>query len=140
VEKTGPAKDPAGKAVACNGLDGPTASQMWWRFVRGRPVRGVTCALRAWLATYFMDQGKRALVLSWDHASWHVSQAVQGWITAYKRHAKHEGGCRVIVCRFPRKSPWLNPIEPQGVPGKRAVVEPARVLSTAELIQRVCAS
>jgi transposase len=99
----------------------------------------VTCALLAWLAAYFAAQGKRALVLIWDHASWHVSQAVQEWLKAHNRIAKHEGGCRLIVCRLPSKSPWLNPIEPTWVHGKRAVVEPARVLSMAELMQRVCA-
>jgi hypothetical protein len=33
----------------------------------------------------------------------------------------------------------LNPIEPKWVHGKRAVAEPVRLLSTAELMQRVCA-
>jgi transposase len=139
MEKTVPAKDPEGKAMACYGLYVPTASQMLLRFVRGRPVSGVTCAFLAWLATYFSAQGKRALVLIWDNASWHISQAVQEWLTAHNRHAKQEGGCRVIVCRLPSKSPWLNPIEPKWVHGKRAVVEPAHALSTAELMQRICA-
>jgi DDE superfamily endonuclease len=139
VEKTVPAKDPEGKAVACYGLYVPTASQILWRVVRGRPVSGVTCAFLAWLATYFTAQGQRALVLIWDNASWHVSQAVQAWIKTHHRHAIQEGGCRLIVYRLPSKSPWLNPIEPKWVHGKRAVVEPARVLATAELIQRVCA-
>ena len=96
VEKTVPAKDPEGKAVACYGLYVPTAHHMLLRFVRGRPVSVVTCAFLAWLATYFTAQGKRALVLIWDNASWHVSQAVQEWITAHNRHAKQAGGCRVI--------------------------------------------
>ena len=109
------------------------------RFVRGRPVSGVTGAFLAWLATYLTAQGTRALVLIWDHASWPVSQAVQEWITAHNRHAKQEGGCRLLVCRLPSKRPWLNAIEPTGVHGKRAVVEPARVLSMTELMQRVCA-
>ena len=102
-------------------------------------MRVVTCALLAWLALDCTAQGKRALVLSWDKASWHVSAAVQEWITAHNRQAKHEGGCRVVVYRLPSKSPWLTPIEPKWVHGKRAVVEPARLLSLAELIQRVCA-
>jgi hypothetical protein len=139
VEKTVPAKDQEGKAVACDGLYVPTAHHRLLRFVRGRPVSVVTCAFLAWLASYFTAQGKRALVLIWDHASWHVSQTVQAWITAHNRHAKHEGGCRMIVCRLPSKSPWLNPIEPTWVHGKRAVVEPARVLSMTDLMQRVCA-
>jgi DDE superfamily endonuclease len=139
VEKTVPPEDPEGKAVACYGLYIPTANQMLLRFVRGRPVSVVTCVFLAWLAVYFTAQGKWALLLIWDNASWHVSQAAQAWIKAHNRKAKHEGGCRFIVCRLLSKSPWLNPIEPKWVHGKRAVVEPARVLSMAELIQRVCA-
>lgn len=139
VEKTVPAKDPEGKAVACYGLYVPTANQMLWRFVRGRPVSMVTCAFLAWLAVYFAAQGKRALLLIWDNASWHGSQVVQEWIKAHNRKAKQAGGCRCLVCRLPSKSPWLNPIEPKWVQGKRAVVEPTRVLPMAELMQRVCA-
>jgi hypothetical protein len=139
VEKTVPAKDPEGKAVACYGLDVPTANQMWLRFVRGRPVSMVTCAFLAWLAVYFAAQGTRALWLIWDNASWHGSQVVQEWIKAHHRKAKQAGGCRFLVCRLPRKSPWLNPMEPKWVHGTRAVVEPTRVLPMAELMQRVCA-
>jgi hypothetical protein len=139
VEQTVPAKDPEGKAIACYGLYVPTTNHMLLRFVQGRPVSVVTCAFLAWLATYFAAQGKRALVLVWDNASWHVSHAVQEWIKVHNRQAKQEGGCRVIVCRLPSKSPWLNPIEPKWVHGKRAVVEPARWLSMTELMQRVCA-
>jgi hypothetical protein len=138
VEKTVPAKDPGGKVVACYGLYVPRAHHMLLRFVQGRPVSGVTCTFLAWLAPYFTAQGKRALVLIWDNASWHVSQTVREWITVYNRQAKRDGGCRIMVCRLPSKSPWLNPIEPKWVHGKRAVVEPARVLSMSELMQRVC--
>ena len=46
---------------------------------------------------------------------------------------------RIVVCGLPVKSPWLNPIEPKWVHGKRKVVEPTRLLSAAELEQRVCA-
>jgi hypothetical protein len=38
---------------------------------------------------------------------------------------------------LPIKSPWLNPIEPKWVHGKRRVVEPDRLLPAAELIERV---
>lgn len=46
---------------------------------------------------------------------------------------------RILPCRLPSKSPWLNPIEPKWVHGKRAVMEPERVLPTQELAERVCA-
>ena len=99
VEKAGPAKAPEGKAVAGYGVYGPTVHHMRWRVGRGRPVSVVTCAFLAWLATHFTAQGKRALVRIWDNASWPVSQAVQEGLNAHHRPAKHEGGCRVMVCR-----------------------------------------
>ncbi|GHO60393.1 hypothetical protein [Ktedonobacter robiniae] len=47
---------------------------------------------------------------------------------------------RIIPCWLPTKSPWLNRIEPKWVHGKRAIVEPARLLMASELKQRVCDS
>ena len=46
---------------------------------------------------------------------------------------------RSEACYLPSKSPWLNSIEPKLMHGKRAIVEPARVLSPDELAERVCA-
>jgi hypothetical protein len=31
------------------------------------------------------------------------------------------------------KSPWLNPIEPKWAPGKKAIVEPERLLAANEV-------
>ena len=42
------------------------------------------------------------------------------------------------TCRS--RVPWLNPIEPKWAHGKRRVVEPARLLTADELIDRVCAA
>src|SRR4051794_4703468 len=39
---------------------------------------------------------------------------------------------------LPSRSPWLNPIEPRWMHGKRAVVEPDRKLTAAELQRRLC--
>jgi hypothetical protein len=39
---------------------------------------------------------------------------------------------------LPLKSPWLNRIEPKWVHAKRAIAEPDRLLSKAELIGRIC--
>jgi hypothetical protein len=83
--------------------------------------------------------GKRALVLVWDNAAWLTCQAVRAWIKRHTRQAQQEGGWRLIVCRLPSQSPWLNPIEPKGVHGKRAVAAPARLLERPERMQRVCA-
>ncbi|HEY0020233.1 MAG TPA: transposase, partial [Longimicrobium sp.] len=69
----------------------------------------------------------------------HVSREVRTWIKEHNRAVKRSGtGVRILVCRLPTKSPWLNPIEPKWVHRKKQVVEPARKLSGAELKQRVC--
>ena len=46
----------------------------------------------------------------------------------------------MVSCYLPTKSPWLTPIEPQWLHGKRRVAEPARLLSADELLRRVCAA
>lgn len=63
-----------------------------------------------------------------------------GWIGAHNRAVKQGGkGVRTVACRLPTKSPWLNPIEPQGMHGKRRIVELARVLTADEIAECVCA-
>jgi hypothetical protein len=108
------------------------------RFVNGRPVSQVTCDYLAWIADRLARDHKKALVLIWDHASWHLSTIVRKWLNAHNQRAKHEGGCRLLVCQLPSKSPWLNPIEPRWVHGKRAMMEPTRLLTAQELIERIC--
>jgi hypothetical protein len=130
--------DKTPKAVACYGLYLPETNQMRLRFVDNRPISAVTCLFLHWLLDGFSADGKRALFLIWDNASWHISKEVISWIKAYNRNAKRQGRCRLIVCRLPVKSPWLNPIEPKWLHGKRAIVEPDRVLSADELKQRIC--
>lgn len=112
---------------------------MLLRFVQGRPISQVTCDFLGWLAEQMVQAGKRALVLIWDNASWHISRIVRDWLKAYNRRVKVEGGCRLVVCCLPSKSPWLNAIEPKWVHGKRAIMEPVRTLTAAQLMERVCA-
>lgn len=47
-------------------------------------------------------------------------------------------GVRIVPCFLPKKSPWLNAVEPKWVHGKRKVVEPDLVLAAYELADRVC--
>jgi hypothetical protein len=63
---------------------------------------------------------------------------VRTWVKEHNRIAKEKGTCRLIICRLPSKSPWLNPIEPKWLHGKRAIAEPVRTLPMAEFITRVC--
>jgi len=111
---------------------------MLLRFAAGRPVSGVTCAFLAWAAERLAAERVRVLVLVWDNAGWHVSRAVRAWIADHNRRTKLTGGCRLLVCRLPSRSPWLNPIEPKWAHGKRAVAEPEHKLAGDELKRRLC--
>jgi hypothetical protein len=52
------------------------------------------------------------------------------------RAGKKEG-VRPVVCQLPVKSPWLNPIEPKWLHGKRAVGEQGGELDEIELMTRI---
>ena len=148
IEKTPHPDDPEPNALACYGLlvrsyaqARPPSEQVWLRFADGNPNSRLTIDYLQWCCAKLQAEGKKALLLIWDNASWHVSQAVQSWITTHNQQVKHSGqGVRLLVCPLPTKSPWLNPIEPMWVHGKRRVAEPEEVLSPTELAERVCAT
>ena len=141
-EKARPKTDPEPKALACYGLlvrhvpNQP--EQMLLRFVARRPVSPETTAFLAWCSARLSAQGLTAVLLIWDNASWHISHEVRTWLWQHNRKVKQTGqGVRILACRLPSKSPWLNPIEPKWVHGKRAIVEPDRLLSAQEIMERV---
>jgi len=138
-EMTVAKQDADPKAMACYGILRADTQEVLVRFVDGRPVSHVTTAFLAWVCELLKAEGKKALLLVWDNASWHISKEVRGWIRAHNHQAKREAGVRILVCQLPVKSPWLNRIEPKWVHAKRAVVEPDRPLSKVGLIQRICA-
>jgi hypothetical protein len=125
-------------ALACYGVLRQDTGGMMLRFVDGRPVSQVTEDFLAWVCGELAREGKRALLLVWDNASWHISQRVSAWIKRHNRTAKREGGVRIVVCQLPVKAPWLNPIEARWVHGKRAILEPDRALTAQEVKDRVC--
>ena len=114
--------------------------QMLLRFVEGRPVSAVTTAFLAWCSDAVgrarahrraADLGQRVVA----HQPRGPDVAAQ-----HNHHVKQTGqGVRILACRLPSKSPWLNPIEPKWVHGKRAIVEPDRLLSAPEVMERVYA-
>jgi hypothetical protein len=135
--------DPDPKALACYGMLDSDRNQMHLRFVAGRPVSQVTTDFLEWLCEQVQAQGKSVLVLIWDNASWHVSKQVKTWLREHNQSVLQDQlagktGVRLIPCWLPTKSPWLNRIEPKWVHGKRAIVEPARLLTATEVRQRVC--
>ena len=148
VEQAVAKTDPDPKARACYGLwvrwaqpAGGWHESTWLRFISGRPVSAQTTDFLAWCCAKLAAAGKEALLLVWDNAPWHVSKAVRRWIREHNRQVKQTGqGVRIVNCYLPLKSPWLNPIEPKWVPGKRRVVEAAGLLTARELIGRVCAA
>jgi transposase len=149
VEQRVASSDPDPKALACSGVllrpqgpaespDGPEA--VWLRFVEQRPVSAVTMQFLSWCCTRLEQQQVPVWILIWDNASWHSSTAVRSWIRAHNQAVKRAGGgVRLLVNQLPITSPWLTPIEPTWVHGKRAIVEPTRLLSADELAERICA-
>ena len=145
VEQTVPSADPDPKALACYGLlvqertaQGVSQEHVWLRFATARPVSALTVEFLTWVCPKLTAAGKTALLLVWDNASWHRSHAVRHWLREHNRRVKRERqGIRIVSCPLPIKSPWLNPLEVHWVHGKRAVVEPGRLLTAAELIERV---
>jgi transposase len=138
LEQTADRTDPDPKAWCCYGLLRHDTGGMLLRFVQGRPVSQVTEDFLAWVCARLAAEGKTALLLVWDNASWHISQRVRAWIRTHNCRAKHAGGVRILACRLPSKSPWLNPIEPKWARGKKAIVEPDRRLTAQEVKHRVC--
>jgi hypothetical protein len=133
--------DPEPKTISCYGLYLPQLEETWLRFVDGRPVSSITTQFLSWCCEKLEALGKKALLLIWDNASWHVSKELRRWLGKHNRRVKEsggEGGVRIVSCLLPKQSPWLNAIEPKWVHGKRKVVEPERVLGAYELADRVC--
>jgi hypothetical protein len=147
VEQRVSGTDPDPKALASYGIllrltqpDGGISNEVWLRFVDGRPVSSVTTRFLEWVCDRLEALGKRALLMPWDNAGWHVSKEVRGWLRDHNQQVKHNGrGIRIIACYLPSRSPWLNPIEPHWVHAKRKVVEPGRLLGSYELADRACA-
>lgn len=144
VEQCVPKDDPDPKALACYGLlvrwttdQGQPHEEAWLRFVDGRPVSGLTTAFLEWSCQKLQTLGKKALLLVWDNASWHISAQVREWLSQHNQRVKLDG-VRILECRLPTRSPWLNPIEPKWIHGKRKVVEAEGLLTAKELAQRVC--
>ena len=84
---------------------------------------------------------KRVVIVIWDNASWHLARKVKRWIRRYNQQAKALGKPRLIVWALPKRSPWLNPMEPHWLHAKRKVCEPTNAdLSPHRLQQPVFAT
>jgi transposase len=147
VEQAWQKDDPDPKALACYGVlwqkgmaSDPIRQEMSLRFVNGRPVSDITTQFLEWCCTELQKQGKTAWLLIWDNAPWHVSKIVRSWIRQHNSEVRSQKkGVRILPLYLPTKSPWLNPIEPKWVHGKRNVVDTDGLLTAEQLARRVCA-
>ena len=144
VAQTLPKDDPDPKAIACYGLllkdYNEGRSQILLRFVDGQPVSQVTIEFLTWCCKQLEAQGKTALLMVWDNASWHISHKVATWMRYHNQAAKATlTGVRRVSCPLPIKSPWLNPIEPHWLHAKRNIAETERPLTYQEIPERVYA-
>jgi hypothetical protein len=135
-----PAKDEVDKALACYGAVRDDTRQMHLAFCPGQPNSDHTLRFLPQLLDIGRTEGKQLVIVIWDHASWHKSKQVRRWIRAHNQQAKQTGDVRLLVWLLPKKSPWLNPIEPRWIHGKRAVLEPGDCQLTPPVLrQRLCA-
>lgn len=147
VSRSKKKEDPEPKALSSYGavFEEKDERRMLLRFAADRPTGQVTTQFLAWVLGHLAAWGKRVWVLrrnfcGWDNASWHVSQEVRSWISAHNAAVKRSGeGVRIVTCELPTRSPWLNPIEPMWLHGKRAIVEPDGELKARDVMKRVCA-
>ena len=102
-------------------------------------MSAISTQFLGWCCRRLEERGKEALLLIWENASWHKSRLVHDWIATHNRCVKESGcGVRIVACFLPKKSPWLNAIEPKWMHSKRKVTEPERLLGAYELADRVC--
>jgi len=133
-----PQRDEEQKAVACFGALRQGTDEIYLDFCEGQPNSEQTWAFVQRLLDAARQEAMRVVVIIWDHASWHKSKRLKGWIRAYNQQAKLEGDVRLLTFLLPKKSPWLNPIEPHWIHAKRQVCEPDGDLSPGELKRRLC--
>ena len=140
VEQTHQKGDTDPKAFACYGIDirWKAQEEVWLRFVEGNPKSNPTIQFLEWVLEKTSRRGIRVLIMFWDHATWHKSKMVRNWLHTHNQQVKSSGrGTRLLACLLPKKSPWLNPIEPRWIHAKRKVMEPDKKLSMIELSTRV---
>jgi transposase len=107
-------------------------AQLGW--AEGQPNTANTLRFLEELLAHCSAQGKRFIVLFWDHAPWHTSRETRHWIRQYNRRAKKEGLTRLLVCYLPTRSPWLMPLEAVFGWVKHQVLGP-RLFETLEALQ-----
>ncbi len=111
IQRT-PPRGSKDKALSCFGAWCAELDDLWLDFASGHPNSEQMWAFIMRLLAVARQLGRTVLVLSWDNAPWHTSKRIKQWIHRYNHAAKATGAVRLLVFWLPKKSPWLNPIEP----------------------------
>ena len=138
VERT-PVPNETEKALACFGAVRQDTQQTYLYFSQGQPNSENTWLFIMGLLAIARREKIRVVVIIWDHATWHKSKRLRQWIRTYNLAAKESGQPRLLTFLLPKKSPWLNPIEPRWVHAKRKTCEPDGDLTAQELKRRLAA-
>lgn len=134
-----PAPNEREKALACFGAVRQGTKETCLYFSQGQPNSEHTWLFIMGLLAIARKEKVRVLVMIWDHATWHKSKRLRQWIRAYNIAAKEKEEPRLLTFLLPKKSPWLNPIEPRWVHAKRKTCEPSGDLTAKELKRRLAA-
>ena len=136
LERSKEDSDP--QALACYGVllrrRPQHADQMLLRFVDGRPVSAVTIDFLVACCQQLASQSVTVLVLIWDNIP--LAQESDGSRLAAQPQSDGQanwqwGAHSALPAAL--QIPWLNPIEPKWVHGKRKVSEADHILSADEL-------
>ena len=125
------------KALACFGAVRQDTQHTYLYFCDGQPNSEHTWMFIIGLLALARQENIRVVVMIWDRATWHKSKRLRKWLRSYNRAAKKTGQPRLLTFLLPKKSPWLNPIEPRWVHAKRKTCEPDGDLSVSELKRRL---
>jgi transposase len=136
VERT-PAYGETEKALACFGAVRQDTQEIYLYFSNGQPNSEHMWLFIMGLLALARQAEIRVVVMIWDRATWHKSKRLRQWIRAYNRAAKQTEQPRLLTFLLPKKSPWLNPIEPRWVHAKRKTCEPDGELTAMELKRRL---
>jgi hypothetical protein len=96
-ERTAEKADPDPTAGCGYGLRRAELEKIWLRVVGGRPVASLTTKFLDWVLRPLAKEGKKALLIIWENASWHLSQAVWSWLRTHNHKAKREKGVRLLI-------------------------------------------
>jgi transposase len=127
------------KALSYYGIKRHDTGQIYLYPCWQRPNSDETLQFLRWIVCGAALLGKKVVIVIWDNASWHVARKVKRWIRRYNQQAKGQPQKpRLIVWSLPKRSPWLNPIEPHWLHAKKRIFEPSTAdLSPHRLRQRV---